>query len=45
VVHAAPFYAVLANGLGRGWGPCGAAVALLGYNAIHLRQLERQHWT
>jgi hypothetical protein len=27
---------VLANGLGRFWGLCGAAVALLGYNAIEI---------
>jgi amino acid transporter len=36
VVHAAPFYAVLAHGLGRFWGMCGAALALLGYNAIQI---------
>jgi amino acid transporter len=36
VVHAAPFYAVLANGLGPFAGLCGAAVALLGYNAIQI---------
>ena len=36
VAHAAPFYALLAHGLGRMWGVAGAAVALVGYNAIEI---------
>jgi amino acid transporter len=36
VGHAAPFYAVLAHGWGRPVGVAGAAVALLGYNAIQI---------
>jgi hypothetical protein len=36
VVHAAPFYAVLARGIGGWLAAAGAAVALLGYNCIQI---------
>ncbi|MEJ3743112.1 APC family permease [Actinomycetes bacterium KLBMP 9797] len=36
VGHAAPFYALLARGLGRPWGVAGAAVALVGYNLVEI---------
>jgi amino acid transporter len=36
VGHAAPFYALLAQGLGRPCGVAGAAVALVGYNAVEI---------
>ncbi|HYN92791.1 MAG TPA: APC family permease [Pilimelia sp.] len=36
VPHAATFYALLARGVGRPWGVAGAAMALLGYNAIQV---------
>ncbi len=36
VEHAAPFYALLARGLGRSWGVAGGLVALLGYNAVQI---------
>jgi amino acid transporter len=36
VVHAAPFYAVLARGLSGSAGTAGALVALLGYNCIQI---------
>lgn len=36
VGHAAPFYALLARGLGRPWGMAGAVVALLGYSVIEI---------
>jgi len=34
--HAAPFFALLAHGLGRAWGVAGGLVALVGYNAVQL---------
>ncbi len=36
VAHAAPFYALLALGLGRAWGVVGGLVALVGYNAVQI---------
>src|SRR6266487_526845 len=36
VPHAAPFYALLALGLGRAWGVAGGLVALVGYNAVQI---------
>jgi amino acid transporter len=36
VAHAAPFYALLALGLGRAWGVAGGLVALVGYNAVQI---------
>ena len=36
VAHAAPFYALLALGLGRAWGVAGGLVALVGYNAVQV---------
>ncbi|MDT5027736.1 MAG: hypothetical protein QOE61_4162, partial [Micromonosporaceae bacterium] len=36
VVHSAPFYAQLARGFNPALGVAGAAVALLGYNAIQI---------
>lgn len=36
VPHAAAYYAILARGLGRGWGVAGGAVALVAYNAIQI---------
>src|SRR5689334_14033860 len=34
VGHAAPFYALLALGLGPAWGVVGGLVAMVGYNAV-----------
>ena len=36
VAHAAPFYALLAQGLGRAWGVAGGLVALVSYNAVQI---------
>src|SRR6266487_1329431 len=36
VPHAAPFYALLALGLGRAWGLAGGLVAMVGYNAVQI---------
>jgi amino acid transporter len=36
VPHPAPFYALLAHGLGRPWGLVGGTAALLAYNAIQI---------
>jgi amino acid transporter len=36
VVHAAPFYALLAHGLGRAWGVAGGFVAFLAYNTMEI---------
>ncbi|MEU9505382.1 APC family permease [Micromonospora sp. NPDC048170] len=36
VPHAAAYYAILARGLGNGWGVAGGLVALVGYNSIQI---------
>ncbi|SCL56349.1 amino acid/polyamine/organocation transporter, APC superfamily [Micromonospora citrea] len=36
VPHAAAYYAILAQGLGRSWGVAGGVVALVAYNAIQI---------
>ncbi|GIF74147.1 amino acid permease [Asanoa siamensis] len=36
VGHAAPFFGLLAHGLGRAWGVAGGLLAVVGYNAVQL---------